>query len=321
MSKRTQFTTVTSLPAGITRETVLETLHNHLEMIDLNPLVTERHPIRPPPEADPEEFHAQWYSVTDKVNYLPGGLYSGAVSFNCCFHDLPNGLQTHIYAPMGLDMRGRWTLGGTLPGEPRQPVELGVGIPKTGLYLREDVNMKVNIVMSKFVKGTTKKTHLKLVQRMVEKAHLMEAEVHNTALNEQLSIRESIPPDYHAGIMSPAQSSHHSQYFDGQPLNYQPKSPNPAPPPIIANASYRADQSPASLGHVHPGTNQSYFNPQHYHDSKAAYDQNRYREAGHSYHEAAPRYENPGPLVTNGFAVELPSQDSKTPMELDSHHR
>ena len=317
MSKRTQFTTVTPLPAGITRETVLETLHNHLDMIDLNPLVTERHPIRPPPEADPEEFHAQWYSVTDKVNYLPGGLYSGAVSFNCCFHDLPNGLQTHIYAPMGLDMRGRWTLGGSLPGEPRQPVELGLGIPKTGLYLREDVNMKVNIMMTKFVKGTTKKTHLKLVQRMVEKAHLVEAEIHNTALNEQLSIRESIPPDYHAGIASPTQNP---QYFDGQPLNFHPKSPNPAPPPIIANASYRADQSPASLGHSQSGTSQSYFNPQDYQDSKTAYGANRYSDAGNSYQEAAPRYETPGRLVTNNFAVELPSEDNKTPMELAGHY-
>jgi hypothetical protein len=37
MSKRTVFTTITPLPAGITRETVLETLHDHIEMIDLNP--------------------------------------------------------------------------------------------------------------------------------------------------------------------------------------------------------------------------------------------------------------------------------------------
>lgn len=34
MSKRTVFTTITPLPTGITRETVLETLHNHFEMIE-----------------------------------------------------------------------------------------------------------------------------------------------------------------------------------------------------------------------------------------------------------------------------------------------
>jgi hypothetical protein len=36
MSKRTVFTTVTPLPLGVSRATVLETLHGHLEMIDLN---------------------------------------------------------------------------------------------------------------------------------------------------------------------------------------------------------------------------------------------------------------------------------------------
>ena len=317
MSKRTQFTTVTPLPAGITRATVLETLHSHLEMIDLNPLVTERHPIRPPPDAEADEFHAQWYRVTDKVNYLPGGLYSGAVSFNCCFHDLPMGLQTHIYAPMGLDMRGKWTVGGTLPGEPRQPVELGLGLPKTGLYLREDVNMKVNIVMTKFVKGTTKKTHTKLVQRLMEKAHLMEAEAHNSALNEQLSLRESIPPDYHSGIASPTPNS---QYFDGKPLNLPAASPPPAPAPLIANASFRTDQSPASIDHGYQGVNQSYFHQQAHQDSKAAYGRNSYPGLDGSHGIPAPSYQHPTQLTTANLAVELPSQDSKTPIELGGYH-
>ena len=320
MSKRTLFTTVTPLPAGITRETVLETLHDHLEMIDLNPLVTERHPIRPPPDADAEEFHAQWYSVTDKVNYLPGGLYSGAVTFNCCFHNLDNGLQTHICAPMGLDMKGRWTLGGTLPGEPRQPVEIGLGIPKTGLWLREDVNMKVNIVMTKFVKGTTKKSHAKLVHRLVEKAHLMEAEAHNSALNEQISLRESIPPDYHAGIASPspAQTPHHSQFFDGKPLNLQPTSP-PAPP-VIANAPYPIAHTPDSAGYDPQAGNQSYFHTHSHPDSKAAYGHYAYPGPGNSQQTPAPRYQNPPQLTTTQFAAELPTQDAKTPMELDSQH-
>jgi len=202
MSKTTHFVTVTPLPAGITRETVLCTLHNHFEMIDLNPLVTERHPIKPPSIASPEEFHCKWYSVTDKVKYLPGGLYTGSVTFSACFHDLPDGLQTHIYAPMGLDMKGRWTLGGTLPGEPVQPVELGYGVPKQGLWLREDVTMKCNVVMTKFVKGTTKKAHGSLVQRLVEKAHLAEADKYNENLNEQISLRNEYPPDYHNTTMS-----------------------------------------------------------------------------------------------------------------------
>ena len=338
MSKRTLFTTVTPLPDGITRQTVLETLHNHLEMIDLNPLVTDRHPIKPPPEASAEEYHAQWYSVTDKVNYLPGGLYSGAVSFNCCFHDLPNGLQTHIYAPMGLNMKGRWTLGGTLPGEPREPVELGLGLPKTGLWLREDVDMKCNFVMTKFVKGTTKKTHAKLVARLLEKAHLVEAHAHNSALAnnalaEQLSLREQYPPDYHAGISSPVQPN--SQYFDGKPLDMPPTTSPAHTPPVGAHGSYPVgpnlgsprfppsalNQSTGSPGYVPPPMNQSYFTPHGQQDSKAPYQSYHTSSYPAPHGNAGTMHQHPSQLTTAGLAAELPSQDARTPIELDNHHR
>lgn len=187
MSKRTVFTTLTSLPAGITREIVLESLHNHVEMIDLNPLVEERHPIKAPAKATPEEFHCIWYSMTDKIQYLPGGMYSGKVTYSACFHDLVNGLQTHCYAPMGLDIKGKWTLGGSLPHEPVEPVEIGLGAPKQGLWLREDVDMKCNILMTTFVKKTLKKAHATLVERLVEKSHLLEAEAHNSRIWETKS--------------------------------------------------------------------------------------------------------------------------------------
>ncbi len=42
MSKRTVFTTITPIPAGLIRDTVM-TLRNHLEMIDVNPLVVEHY--------------------------------------------------------------------------------------------------------------------------------------------------------------------------------------------------------------------------------------------------------------------------------------
>ncbi|KAK3936396.1 hypothetical protein QBC46DRAFT_461525 [Diplogelasinospora grovesii] len=175
MSKRTVFTTITPLPVGITREVVIDFLHNHLEMIDLNPLVQERHPIKPPAHAEPEEFHCTWYSLTDKISYIPGGLVTGDVTYTCAFHDLPTGLQTHCYAPAGLNIRDKWTLNGSLPGEPVQPVELGIGAPVQGLYIREDVDMKCNIVMTSFVKKTLKKSHAALVERLKVKATIATA--------------------------------------------------------------------------------------------------------------------------------------------------
>ncbi|EOO03767.1 hypothetical protein UCRPA7_499 [Phaeoacremonium minimum UCRPA7] len=172
MSKRTVFTTISPLPPGITREAVLDFLKDHLGMIDLNPLIKERHPIKPPPEAEPEEVHCTWYSLTDEITYLPGGLATGDVSYTCAFYDLPNGIQTHCRAPLGVDIRAKWSLNGTLPGEPLQPVELGIGAPQTGLYIREDVDLRCNLLMAGFVKKNLKKSHGVLIDRLVSKARL-----------------------------------------------------------------------------------------------------------------------------------------------------
>ncbi|KAF3483358.1 uncharacterized protein GIQ15_02682 [Arthroderma uncinatum] len=175
MNKRSVFTSVTPLPPYITREMVVRTLHEHSEMIKLNPLVIDFKKCSPPPSAPPDEFHCIWYELTDKVQYLPGGLLSGNVTYKACFHDLPAGLQTHVYAPTGLDIQEKWSVGGNMPGEPRETVELGIpGAPREGLYLREDVNMRCNVLATGFVKKTLKKAHGVLVDRLVLKADIME---------------------------------------------------------------------------------------------------------------------------------------------------
>ncbi|KAK2757289.1 hypothetical protein FQN54_004803 [Arachnomyces sp. PD_36] len=174
MSKRTIFTTVTPLAPYMSRELVIETLHSHSEMIELNPLVIRHKPCKAPSGAPPDEFHCSWYELTDNVQYLPGGMLSSNVSYKACFHDLPRGLQTHVYAPTGLDIKGKWSVCGNLPHEPREPVELGLtNAPREGLYLREDVDMRCNIFMTSFVKKTLKKAHAVLVDRLVIKADLL----------------------------------------------------------------------------------------------------------------------------------------------------
>jgi len=160
----------------------MATLRDHFEMIDLNPLVIHRERCRPPGFATAEEYHCIWYAITDRISYLPGGLATGKVTYYACFNDLSTGLQTHCYAPMGLDIKGKWTLGGNLPGEPRQAVELGVGMPKDGLWLREDVDFTCNIVFTTFVKRNLKSAHKTLVDRLVEKAKLREVAVANDSL-------------------------------------------------------------------------------------------------------------------------------------------
>ncbi|KAK6828128.1 hypothetical protein PG989_005314 [Apiospora arundinis] len=174
MSKRTTFTNVTPLPAGVSREAALGFLHDHEAMIDLNPLVIERHRLAEPPAYAPDDERAEsgsgctWWSMTDMITYLPG--IKGELTYAAAFLDLRHGLQTHVYAPMGTDIRNRWTLGGTLPGEPAEPVELGLGAPRQGLYIREDVELRCNFLMAGFVRKTLSKAHTKVIENIAERA-------------------------------------------------------------------------------------------------------------------------------------------------------
>jgi len=144
-------------------------------MIDLNPLVIYRAPCKPPRFAPSDEYFSTWYTLKDKIQYIPGSdKMAGDVTYNACFHDLPLGLQTHVYAPMGLEIRNKWTLGESKAGE---AVELGLDIPKQGLWLREDVDMRCNVLMTPFVKKTLKKAHKVLVEKLLQVAQLTDKEL------------------------------------------------------------------------------------------------------------------------------------------------
>ncbi|KAK7755554.1 hypothetical protein SLS62_002488 [Diatrype stigma] len=213
MSKRTVFTTVSPLPPDVSRDAVLAFLHDHEALIDLNPLVIERHPTAGPPphllpqhggqrasssgaavpaaaddkEDDELEVEAKacaWWSLTDKIAYVPG-----EVTYAAAFYDLPDGVQTHVYAPLGTDIRERWSLGGTLPGEPPVPVEIGIGAPAQGLYIREDIDLRCNFLMTPFVKKTLTKAHGTLIDRLVERLRKDTAAA--GGLNQNASIQNS----------------------------------------------------------------------------------------------------------------------------------
>jgi hypothetical protein len=191
---KTVFTTITLLPPLVTRETVLATLHDHLEMIELNPSHEEHHMTKPPPEATPEEYHCHWYSITDKVSYLPARMVTSKIKFTACFHNLAMGVQIHVYAPMGLDIREKWTLYGNLPNEPVQPPEIGIGAPISGLYLREDVEIRCNFLLTRFVKRRFKDSCATLVARLLVKSQLQEAVEGNRRLTNTSSQQQQFFP-------------------------------------------------------------------------------------------------------------------------------
>lgn len=172
MSKRSFVTNITPLPPSITRDVAISYLHDHVEMIDLNPLVVRHQTTTAPPNATLEEqVNCKWYEITDQISYLPGGVAKSEVSYKGGFYDLDHGLQTHVFAPAGVDIKAMWKVGGNMPGEPPEPPELGVNIPKSGLYLREDVELRCNVLLMSFVKRNLKKSHSKLVEDLVSKAN------------------------------------------------------------------------------------------------------------------------------------------------------
>jgi hypothetical protein len=180
----------------------MSTLRNHVEMIDLNPLVIKRERTKPPGFATPEEYHSTWYAITDRISYFPG--LKGQVTYHGVFHDLADGLQTHVYAPLGLDIRSRWLVGGNLPHEPAAPRELGLNIPRQGLYLREDVDMRCSVLMAGFVRKTLVKAHSSLVDRLVEKAKIRHVDQSNASLVQRVS---TLGPHAGGGFPSPDASS------------------------------------------------------------------------------------------------------------------
>jgi hypothetical protein len=186
MPKQTLFTNITPLPPNIPRELAIAMLHNHDEMIQLNPLVIEHHPIKAPRDAPADEFlDCVWQEMTDRISYLPG--IKGKVSYKACFHDYPSGLQTHIYAPLGVDIREKWSVGGNLPGEPPEPRELGVDKPASGLYLREDGNLRCSRMTHGFVLKNLDVAHKVLVERIIKKAERIDEFFMNNRQSTMLS--------------------------------------------------------------------------------------------------------------------------------------
>ncbi|KAF2718741.1 hypothetical protein K431DRAFT_230183 [Polychaeton citri CBS 116435] len=178
MSKRSMWTQCTPLPASVSRSTSIDLLHDHMNMIVLNPLVVRFEPTTPPPNCSENELDSVWYEITDKLIYLPKvGIGKGEVTYKMCFRDLPGALATHVYAPAGLDIKAKWAIEGQLPDEPGQPLSAVIraaGAPEQGLYVREDVDMRCNVFLTNYCKRNLKKAHATLVERLLAKAQISE---------------------------------------------------------------------------------------------------------------------------------------------------
>ncbi|KAJ6172774.1 hypothetical protein N7470_001841 [Penicillium chermesinum] len=154
MQRWTKFTNRTPLPPSVSEAAVVRSLHDHEAMITQNPLVIhyERCPV--PEDALPDESDASWYELTDRVDYLPGGLLQGRVRYRGCFHDTPQGIRTHIYAPLGVRIRNHWT----------------VRRSQAGLELEEKIELRCPWGSTQFIRRTLEQAHGQLVARLATSA-------------------------------------------------------------------------------------------------------------------------------------------------------
>ncbi|KAI8630551.1 hypothetical protein F5Y19DRAFT_463929 [Xylariaceae sp. FL1651] len=300
LRKKEVYTIITPIPSFIPRQLALDILHSHGEVITLNPLVLSHKQIKAPRDAAADEYFSTWYEITERVQFVPGmgRLGSGKISFNACFHDLPWGLQTHVYAPLNIDMRNKYRIGGNQPGfEPPEPAELGLvelGVPKDGLYLREDIEIRCNIAMVGTVKAQMKAASKEMVNRIIKKAELLDA-----------GVLQAMIEDGRMKTFNPQNST----YTGG--LSEQSRSPQLSPvnpyhqgPPLSPTVPYQVPRPKSSLPQLgsRPGTSGSMGYPAHWQaQQQLAADQN----TPHQQYAELPNNRTLAP-GNQGFPMELP---------------
>jgi hypothetical protein len=250
MKKKTTYTSITPIPSFIPRQLAIDMLQSHGEIIELNPLVTGFEAIKAPRNAPADEFYATWYEISQRIQYIPGigKLGSGAIKFNGCFHDMPWGLQTHTYAPAGVDLRNKWQICGNQPGEPPIQRELGLGAPPEGLYLREDIEIKCNVTMVSFVKREMQAASKKMVERLVKKAELLDSGVLQ-GMMENGKLKTHNPQDRRTN--------------DQKSPHPSPNQPSPTQPYQMPMSPTRNSTFPNQLGQQQQQQQQQYIPPQH----------------------------------------------------------
>ncbi|KAL1840282.1 hypothetical protein VTJ49DRAFT_660 [Mycothermus thermophilus] len=231
LRKKDTFTVITPIPGFIPRQLAIDILHSHSEVITLNPLVIEHHPIPAPSNAETDEYYSTWYEITEQIQFVPGigRMGQSTIKFKGCFHDMPWGLQTHIYAPMHVDLRNKYTIAGNQPGvEPPEIPEIGLralGVPADGLYLREDIEIRCNVTVMSFVKSQLKKAGGEMVRRIIKKAELLDVGVLQ-AMIEDGKLKTINPADrsnpYRSPLPSPTSLRYSASVSGSPPLGSPP---------------------------------------------------------------------------------------------------
>ena len=64
-------------------------------------------------DAPNDEYFSTWYEINEIITW--GFGLRKKIAFKGVFHDQPYGLQSHVYAPFGVDLRNKYSIGGNQP--------------------------------------------------------------------------------------------------------------------------------------------------------------------------------------------------------------
>ena len=279
LRKKEAFTVITPIPGFIPRQLAIDILHSHSEVITLNPLVLDHQPIAAPQNAETDEYYATWYEITERITFMPGIGRMGAsiIKFNGCFHDMPWGLQTHIYAPMSVDLRNTYRIAGNQSNhEPPEQLEIGLsalGAPSDGLYLREDIEIKCSRTVMSFVKSQMKKAGGEMVKRIIKKAELLDAGVLQ-AMIEDGKLKTFNPADKRNSNRRSAVQSHSPgpQFSPTFASSSVSGTPPHSPPPISPSIPYQIPRPLSTTpSQYQPHTSESYSRPNSHGKAPAAF--------------------------------------------------
>ncbi|PYH40462.1 uncharacterized protein BP01DRAFT_361246 [Aspergillus saccharolyticus JOP 1030-1] len=237
LRKKEAYTNTIPLPPTISQQLAITILHSHGEIITLNPFVLSYHAIRAPRNAVADEYYSSWYEIFERVRFVPS-----TISFKGCFQDEPWGLRTHIYAPMGVDLRSTYRI---INGDQRVGDDKPLADPG-GLYLREEVDLECNLTLMALVRSQLRASSKVLVDRLIKKAELLDAGVLQATVGVDGKLRTYNPADRTASNLraSPVPSPVQQQRWSYQSMPHSPSNEYaqfvPGPPGSLPDPQHAA---------------------------------------------------------------------------------
>jgi hypothetical protein len=230
--KEENFTLCTAIPNFVPRDLAIEVLHNHLEIITADPLISEYRitsapkpsPSDPTATVSPHKNHEPvwyahkdqetvWYEFTERVQYTPGkGKPStGMIKYASSFTNTPVGLHTQTQAPTGVQIRVKYLVTETNPSSSTTFHNSFIGTENLfivpGLHLRADIEMDGSLASAERVRTQCRAVIREVVDRMAHRAKSMALASRRRSMQLRVNTIDTIRPTGAGGRDSPCEIS------------------------------------------------------------------------------------------------------------------